>query len=146
MTAEKSVHFEKVVFESMDDIKAHEGAKSFRRIWNMFINPMGAICKVAVIVVLLIFVSAAGGCGNSENNASDSNTTGKSASKRHVPLDTLVVKGLYMGMPGDDALEACKEMVASSKDLVVVDFRNGIEREKDETTKAAEKKRLYRKS
>ena len=127
MTAEKSVHFEKVVFESTDDIKAHEGAKSFRRIWNMFINPMGAICKVAVIVVLLIFVSAAGGCGNSENNASDSNTTGKSASKRHVPSDTLVVKGLYMGMPGDDALEACKEMAASSKDLVVVDFRNGFE-------------------
>ena len=131
MTAEKSVHFEKVVFESTDDIKAHEGAKSFRRIWNMFINPMGAICKVAVIVVLLIFVSAAGGCGNSENNASDSNTTGKSASKRHVPLDTLVVKGLYMGMPGDDALEACKEMVASSKDLVVVDFRKGFEVERE---------------
>ena len=140
MTAEKSVHFEKVVFESTDDIKAHEGASPFLRIWNMFINPMGAICKAALIVVLLIFVSAAGGCGNSENNASDSNTTGKSASKRHVPSDTLVVKGLYMGMPGDDALEACKEMVASSKDLVVVDFRNGIEREKDETTKAAEKK------
>ncbi len=131
MTAEKSVHFEKVVFESTDDIKAHEGAKSFRRIWNMFINPMGAICKVAVIVVLLIFVSAAGGCGNSENNASDSNATGKSASKRHVPSDTLVVKGLYMGMPGDDALEACKEMVASSKDLVVVDFRKGFEVEKE---------------
>ena len=131
MTAEKSVHFEKVVFESTDDIKAHEGAKSFRRIWNMFINPMGAICKVAVIVVLLIFVSAAGGCGNSENNASDSNTTGKSASKRHVPSDTLVVKGLYMGMPGDDALEACKEMVASSKDLVVVDFRKGFEVERE---------------
>ncbi len=140
MTAEKSVHFEKVVFESKDDIKAHEGASPFLRIWNMFINPMGAICKAALIVVLLIFVSAAGGCGNSENNASDSNTTGKSASKRHVPSDTLVVKGLYMGMPGDDALEACKEMVASSKDLVVVDFRNGIEREKDAATKSKEKK------
>lgn len=52
---------------------------------------------------------------------------------------TLVVKGLYMRMPGDEALKACQKMVSSSKDLAVVDFRKGIEREKDEATKVAEK-------
>lgn len=52
---------------------------------------------------------------------------------------TLVVKGLYMRMPGDEALKACQKMLSSSKDLAVVDFRKGIEREKDEATKAAEK-------
>ncbi len=54
--------------------------------------------------------------------------------------EKLVVKGLYAGMPGDSALEACKQLVAKEGDLVVVDYRKGIDREKDEETKAKEKK------
>jgi len=111
----------------------------------MFANLLGPKSRTGLIAVLLLLVSVVGGCGKSDNgtpdsNSSDSNSTDTTAAKRHVPSDTLVVKGLYMRMPGDDALEACKELVASSKDLVVVDFRDGIEREKDEATKNAEKK------
>ena len=83
----------------------------------------GLLIMVASSVVVI-------GCGGDSDKSSS----------RRVPKDTLVVKGLYMGMPGDDAVKACKEMAGSSKDLVVVDFRNGIEREKDEATKAREKK------
>ena len=85
----------------------------------------GAVGALTLIVGSVVVI----GCGDSSDGTSAS-----------VPKDTLVVKGLYMGMPGDDAVKACKEMVGSSKDLVVVDFRNGIEREKDEETKAREKK------
>ena len=145
MTAEKNVCAGEIVPESASGIKAQEVARHFRKVRSLFINPMGAICRTALIAVLLVSVLALVGCGKSEDNgsenkASGSNAVDKADPKRHVPTDTLVVKGLYMGMPGDDAVEACKEMVASSKDLVVVDFRNGIEREKDDSTKAAEKK------
>lgn len=83
----------------------------------------GLLTMVASSVVVI-------GCGGDSDRSSS----------RHAPKDTLVVKGLYMGMPGNDAFKACKDMVGSSKDLVVVDFRNGIERRKDEATKAREKK------
>lgn len=63
----------------------------------------------------------------------------KRAAFEAIP-DKLVVKGLYAGMPGDSALEACKQLVATEGDLVVVDYRKGIEREKDEETKAKERK------
>ena len=63
----------------------------------------------------------------------------KKAAFEAIP-DKLVVKGLYAGMPGDSALEACKQLVAAEGDLVVVDYRKGIDREKDEETKAKEKK------
>lgn len=63
----------------------------------------------------------------------------KRAAFEAIP-DKLVVKGLYAGMPGDSALEACKQLVAKEGDLVVVDYRKGIDREKDEETKAKEKK------
>ena len=56
-----------------------------------------------------------------------------------VRQDTLVVKGLYMRQSGDDALNVCKKIVAASEGLVVVDFRNGIECEKDDAMKAKEK-------
>ncbi len=63
----------------------------------------------------------------------------KRAAFEAIP-ERLVVKGLYVGMPGDGALEACKQLVAKEGDLVVVDYRQGIDREKDEETKAKEKK------
>ena len=98
------------------------------------------------VAVFLLLVLAVGGCGKSDGESgggtggASGGGTGTSAAKRPVPTDKLVVKGLYIGQPGDDALEACKEIAASSQDLMAVDFRNGIEREKDEATKAAEKK------
>ena len=139
------------------NFKADEGTTGVRKIQSMFVNlwKSGKTGRVALIassvVVLLLLVSVFGGGGGKADGGSDSSvaqdaaSTGASASKKSVarkpvPKDALVVKGLYIGMPGDDAVEACKEMVASSKDLMVADFRNGIEREKDEATKAAEKK------
>lgn len=105
-------------------IGAEEKKDAMRKSMNRWKNgAIGLLTMVASSVVVI-------GCGGDSDRSSS----------RHVPKDTLVVKGLYMGMPGDDAVEACKELVGSSKDLVVVDFRNGIEREKDEATKAKEKK------
>lgn len=52
----------------------------------------------------------------------------------------LVVKGLSVGMSGDDAVEACKKIVGEATDIAVLDFRNGIVREKDAATIAKEKK------
>ena len=86
-------------------------------------HTIGLLALVSSSVVII-------GCGSDSDRSSN----------RRAPKDTLVVKGLYMGMPGGDAVEACKKLVGASKDLVVVDFRNGIEREKDEETKAKEKK------
>lgn len=63
----------------------------------------------------------------------------KKAAYEAIPKD-LVVKGLYVRMPGDKAVEACEQLVAKGEDLEVLDYRKGIEREKDEETKAAEKK------
>ena len=80
---------------------------------------------------LIVGMLCVGICGCSASTESED--TAAQADK------TLVVKGLYMRMPGDEALKACQKMVSSSKDLAVVDFRKGIEREKDEATKAAEK-------
>lgn len=57
-----------------------------------------------------------------------------------IPKD-LVVKGLYVRMSGDEASEACNKLAAQFEDLEVIDYRNGIEREKDETQKAADAKK-----
>ncbi len=113
--------------EIKGNFKADEGTTGFRKVQSMFVNlwksgTVGALALIASSVVVI-------GCGDSSDGTSSP-----------VPKDTLAVKGLYMGMPGDDAVKACKEMIGSSEDLVVVDFRNGIEREKDEATKAREKK------
>ena len=115
----------------MDKVKA-KSEKEKRSIGDRVVG------TTRFVAVLLLLVSTVGGCGKSDGESGGG--TGTSAAKRPVPADTLVVKGLYIGQPGDDALEACKEIAASSQDLMVVDFRNGIEREKDEATKAAEKK------
>ena len=141
------------------NFKADEGTTGFRKVQSMFVNlwksgttGKGALIACSVVVLLLLRLVFSGGGksgaasgGKTAEVASGESAGGTSAAvaqqaKRSVPADTLVVKGLYMRMPGDEALEACKEMIASSGDLVVVDFRNGIEREKDEATKAKEKK------
>ena len=57
-----------------------------------------------------------------------------------APNGGLSVKGLYVGMPGDSALKAYTKLVDGSKDLLVVDYRNGIGPELDEETKAKAKK------
>ena len=57
-----------------------------------------------------------------------------------APNGGLSVKGLYVGMPGDSALKAYTKLVDGSKDLLVVDYRNGIGPELDEETKAKQKK------
>ena len=124
MTADANVRAQEGLPETAHGLKANEGGACVQRIRNMFANLLGPKSRTGLIAVLLLLVSVVGGCGKSDNgtpdsNSSDSNSTDTTAAKRHVPSDTFVVKGLYMRMPGDDALEACKELVASSKDLVV---------------------------
>ena len=70
-----------------------------------------------------------GKLGGESVSGSDVGTSSPVA-KKPMP-DTLVVKGLYMRMSGDDALEACKELIASSDDLEIIDFRKGIEVERE---------------
>ncbi len=123
----------------MDKVKA----KSERRLRNVVDRVLPITSFVAV---LLLLVSAVGGCGKSdvgtggESSGNPDGGTGTSTTQKSEQADTLVVKGLYVGMQGDDAVEACKKLAASSGDLVAVDFRNGIEREKDEAMKAKERK------
>ena len=100
---------------------------------------------VSAVAALFMVSSIMCGCGGSDDTSetpSDGSSSSASAAStkkikapKAPPKDTLVVKGLYMGMPGDDAVEVCRKMAGNSKDLVVVDLRNGIEREKDEATK-----------
>ena len=104
------------------------------------------VCLVGLFMLLsMVFAGCSKSDAESGGDENSSSTKGasvakvSSATKRSAPKDTLVIKGLYMRMSGDDALAACKEITASSKDLVVVDFRNGIEVEKDEATRATEK-------
>lgn len=121
------------------NFKADEGAEGLKKYQGMFKNlwksgTTGKATLVAAsIVVLLLFKSIFFGGGNGDVGEGFDDSTSED-------VDTLVMKGLYMRQPGDEALKACQKIVSSSKDLVVVDFRNGIEREKDEATKAAEKK------
>ena len=112
---------------ALSEIKADGGTTGFQKIKSMFVNPWKSetfgraaliACPVAVLLLGLVF----SGCGKSN--------------------DTLVIKGLYMRMPGDAALEACKELVASSTDLTVVDFRNGIEIEREVGLGEYEKKQM----
>lgn len=120
--------------KALTDIKANfkpdDGAVGGQKIQSMFVNlwKSGVTGKVTLItsslIVLLLLSSCLGGSSSSD----------ESAGKR---LDTLVMKGVYMRMPGDAALEACQKMVSSSKDLAVVDFRKGIEWDKDGVAKAA---------
>lgn len=107
---------------------------------------MGAV--TSFVAVLLLLVSAVGGCGKSDEGISGESSgkavngtggetcgktdsgTGTSAIEKSEQVNTLVVKGLYIGQKVDDAFEACKKIATSSEDLIVVDFRNGIEVER----------------
>ena len=104
-------------------------------------------CPVVVLFMLCLGFSGCGKPDTSSSGESAGGTSGESAggtstveSSNSASVDTLVVKGLYVGMPGDDAVEACKKMVASSGDLVAVDFRNGIEVEREVGLENFEKK------
>ena len=122
--------------EIKTNFKADEGTEGVKKYKSMFANlwksgTTGKATMIAAsIVVLLLFKSIF--FGGSSDGGFDSS--------KSVDVDTLVMKGLYMRQPGDEALKACKKIASSSKDLVAIDFRKGIEREKDEATKAAEKK------
>ena len=122
--------------EIKTNFKADDGTEGVKKYKSMFANlwksgTTGKATLVAAsIVVLLLFKSIF--FGGSSDGGFDSS--------KSENVDTLVMKGLYMRQPGDEALKACKKIVSSSKNLVVVDFRNGIEHEKDEATKVAEKK------
>ena len=124
--------------EIKTNFKADEGTEGVKKYKSMFANlwksgTTGKATLVAAsIVVLLLFKSIFfGGSSDVGERFEDS---------KSVDVDTLVMKGLYMRQSGDEALKACKKIASSSKDLVAIDFRKGIEREKDEATKAAEKK------
>ena len=125
-----------VFSEIKTNFKADEGAEGVKKYKSMFANlwKSGTTGKAALvaasIVVLFLFKSIF--FGGSSDGGFDSS--------KSVDVDTLVMKGLYMRQSGDEALKACKKIASSSKDLVAIDFRKGIEREKDEATKAAEKK------
>ncbi len=158
-----------VLAEVKANFKADEGTTGFRKVQSMFVNlwksgttGKGALIACSVVVLLLLCLVFSGGgksdatsrSGSAEVASGESagGTSGESAggtsaadaqkAKRPVPADTLVVKGLYMRMPGDEALEACKEMIASSDDLVVVDFRNGVEIEREVGLDEFEKKQM----
>ena len=85
-------------------------------------HTIGLLALVASSVVVI-------GCGSD----SDSSSSG-------APEGSLAIKGLYVGMPGDSALKAYEKLVDGSKDLLVVDYRNGVGPELDEETKAKQKK------
>lgn len=85
-------------------------------------STLGLLTLVAGSVVII-------GCGGD----SDGSSSG-------APEGSLAIKGLYVGMPGDSALKAYKKLIDGSKDLMVVDYRNGVGPELDEETKAKQKK------
>ena len=73
---------------------------------------LGLCCSIFVVLVLCVFCT--------------------SGSK------VLKIKGLHVRMSGDDAAAVCRKLAAESSDLVALDFRKGIEREKDDETKSRE--------
>ena len=123
--------------EIKTNFKADEGTEGVKKYKSMFANlwksgTTGKATLVAAsIVVLLLFKSIF--FGGSSDGGFDSS--------KSADVDTLVMKGLYMRQSGDEAMKACKKIASSLKDLVAIDFRKGIEREKDKATKAADKKR-----
>lgn len=124
---------------AMAEIKANfkpdEGATGAKKIQSMFVNlwKSGTAGKgtlvAAAVVVLLLLPSIFGGGENGK----------QIAVYEAIPAD-LAVKGIAIRMSGDAALEACNKLVAAEKDLSVLDYRKGIVREKDDETKATDKK------
>ena len=121
------------------NFKADEGTEGVKKYKSMFANlwksgttGKGALVAASIVVLLLfksIFFGGSSGVGEGFEDS------------KSVDVDTLVMKGLYMRQSGDEALKACKKIASSLKGLVAIDFRKGIEREKDEATKAADKKK-----
>ncbi len=119
-----------------EDFKEEQRTTGVRMIRSLFVNnwkrgssrrTVFIACSFAVICMLGIVI----GCGG------ESGSTGESGG---APKGVLAIKGLYVGMPGDRALEAYKQLVGGAKDLMVVDFREGIGPELDEEATAKQKK------
>lgn len=114
--------------EVKTNFKADEGAVGVRKFQSMFVNlwksgMAGKVALIACSVVILMLVSPIIMGGGTSSVGGDSDSADRELS---TPSDTLVVKKMYMRMPGDDAVVACRQMIGDAKDLVVVDFRKGI--------------------
>lgn len=118
------------------NFKADEGATGARKFLSMFTNlwtsgTAGKTALVASSAVLLLLLAAVSRDGDGNGAQRNGKTTKAN--------NTFAIKGLSIGMSGDDAVEACKKIVGNSKDIAVIDFRNGYARKKDEATLAKEK-------
>lgn len=136
--------------EVQNNFKADEGAQGGRKVQSMFVNlwKSGTVGKsvlatgFAVVLLLLLMVCTGGEKSTAKPDAAFAGTPSASASGKSVkpaPAGALVIKGLWVGMSGDDALTALKGIVGDSKELVAMDFRNGLEIEKSEEVKAQER-------
>lgn len=115
-----------VFSEIKTNFKADEGTSGARKVQSMFANlwKSGTTGKAALvaasIVVLLLFKSIFFGGGSSDvgEGFEDSKPSN---------VDTLVVKGLYMRQPVEEAAEACRKIASSQSGLVAIDHHKGIE-------------------
>lgn len=118
--------------EIKTNFKPDEGAEGVKKYQSMFANLWKsgttgkAVLVAASIVVLLLFTSIFFGGGSSDvsNGFEDS---------KPANVDTLVVKGLYMRQPVEDAAEACRKIASSQSGLVAIDHHKGIEWDQNST-------------
>lgn len=111
--------------EIKTNFKADEGTVGVKKYKSMFANLWKsgttgkATLAAASIVVLLLFKSiffgGSSGVGEGFEDSKPSN------------VDTLVVKGLYMRQPVEEAAEACRKIASSQSGLVAIDHHKGIE-------------------
>ena len=111
--------------EIKTNFKADEGTEGVKKYKSRFANlwksgTTGKATLVAAsIVVLLLFKSIfLGGSSDVGEGFDDS---------KSVDVDTLVVKGLYMRQPVEEAAEACRKIASSQSGLVAIDHHKGIE-------------------
>ena len=114
-----------VFSEIKTNFKADEGAEGVKKYKSMFANlwKSGTTGKAALvaasIVVLFLFKSIFFG-GSSEVGEGFEDS-------KSVDVDTLVIKGLYMRQPVEEAAEACRKIASSQNGLVAIDHHKGIE-------------------
>ena len=114
-----------VFSEIKTNFKADEGAEGIKKYKSMFANlwKSGTTGKAALvaasIVVLLLFKSIFFG-GSSEVGEGFEDS-------KPANVDTLVIKGLYMRQPVEEAAEACRKIASSQSGLVAIDHHKGIE-------------------
>ena len=114
-----------VFSEIKTNFKADEGSEGVKKYKSMFANlwksgTTGKATLVAAsIVVLLLFKSIFFG-GSSGVGAGFEDS-------KSVDVDTLVIKGLYMRQPVEEAAKACRKIASSQSGLVAIDYHKGIE-------------------